>query len=329
MATLAREIADDQNIELELPDIFGSTDKDHEEDEEDEEDEYIEEDIMPPKSTTPRKAASSLTTTSVSDKVSAGDQTSQHLPYPMVWGNYQSFNLTSRKRYTHLVFRLLVHSFMTEHDIEFVWIHPRKLKIRVAWPDWWVCPEQQANFDVDQYGNPAFAVDHQLIGDIMDNNEARKSKDGRVWDDGYFLFDRDMSLIVEETQIMLKKIEITSTKQIGQFIQVKVKVDPQERENKTPIKATMSGSVAKPGTGGAGKTSHLTRKKSDNDSDMSEDDDDDDDKDIQPGKKHRTAQTHSSVASPPPIGLQVAVTKVSEHGEETDSSFDMAYDDDL
>ena len=178
----------------------------------------------------------------------------------MVWGKYCHFNLTLRKRYTCIVFRLLVHSFMTINDIEFTWLTARKLKIRVAWPDWWFCPEQQTKFDTDQAGVPTYSIAHELIGDIMENNEARKSADGRVWDDGYIVFDRNMSLVQGETDIKLKKLEVTSANQHGLFIQVKVQVDLNEKEVATPMKAMLSAGIATPGAGQGGKTSHLTRK---------------------------------------------------------------------
>ena len=219
------------------------------------EDEF-EEEIMP------AKPSQKLETKGVSDKLSTGDH---NLPYPLLWGKYQSFSLTTRKRYTHIVFRILVHSFMTEHDIIFEWVNPRKLKIKVAWPDWWVCPEQQAEFDVDECGRPVYGHDHQLIGDIMDNNEARKGDDDRVWDDGYVVFDRDMSQDPSDTDVMLKPLEVASLNRTGQFIQVKTKVDPYDEKKKSPIKTSKSGRVAKPGTGGSGKTSHLTRKNNQDD----------------------------------------------------------------
>ena len=81
------------------------------------------------------------------------------------------------------MFWLLVHSFVSINDIEFIWIHPRKLKIGVAWPDWWVHPEQQAKFDVNETtGAPTHDIDHQMIGETMENNKARREDDGQVWD---------------------------------------------------------------------------------------------------------------------------------------------------
>ena len=130
-----------------------------------------------------------------------------------------------------------------------------------------MCPEQQASFDIRD-GNPAFPIDHQLIGDIMENNEARKSpKDNRVWDEGYIDFDCDMSQDLDDTGLMLKEVENEVLKQKGLFIQLSVMVDPSDNKESTPIRPILQQGVAKPRTGGGGKTSRRVRKKGDDYSD--------------------------------------------------------------
>lgn len=86
-------------------------------------------------------------------------------------------------------------------------------------------PEQQTYFDTDEEtGAPVYGIDHQLIGEIMENNEAKKEADGRVWDQGFFTFDQDMSTDPEHTIIRLKDLYVESTGQVGQFISVKTMV---------------------------------------------------------------------------------------------------------
>ena len=121
------------------------------------------------------------------------DETPQVLiepvPTPVVHGKYQSFSLTSRKRRHHFVFRYLVHSFVTVQDVQLDWVSNRKLKISIAWPEFWICPEQQSTFDISPTGFPAFPVHHELIGDIMETNEAKRdATDNRIWDLGHLYF---------------------------------------------------------------------------------------------------------------------------------------------
>ena len=232
MAELAKSLSE-KGIHLEKPNIFGKVAEeeieegsDIEEEEEPEEldnnkdKEVLEEETMPSKKTPTKKKATSsqMKIQQVPEKVSHEEE-APTLPYPMVWGSFKTFNYTLRKRYTSIVFRVLVHSFMSTNDIAFEWVNPRKLKIEVAWPEWWVNPEQQAEFDVDEVtGRPSYGIDHQLIGEIMENNEAKKGEDGRVVDVGFFTFDQDMSTNPEDTLVCLKSLDVKSTDQSGQFI---------------------------------------------------------------------------------------------------------------
>ena len=277
MAALAKEISANGH-HLEQPDITPPEDNYTQIEEEEgdaffeeeygEEEEYddTEEYIMPTKTIQKKFVVSTkMRTPEKSEAVSNDDDPT--LPYPMVWGSYKTFNLTSRKRFTHILFRVLVHSFMTINDIEFSWVNPWKLKIRVAWPDWWVMPEQQAEFDVDEStGIPAFDINHPLIGEMMEINEAKKEDDGRVWDVGYFSFDQDMSTEPIDTIIRLRPLRVESAGQVGQFISVKTTVYQGEAPKKAnlPLRPLWSHGPAKPGTGGAGATSNRTRKTNNN-----------------------------------------------------------------
>ena len=190
------------------------------------------------------------------------------VPTPMVFGKYSRFNFTARTEQTVFVFRYLVHSFVREQDIIAEWMNEKELSIKVAWPDWWMCPEQQVSFDLDPNGNPVFPSTHQLIGTMMMANEARKGVDNRVWDMGVISFNVPMSQEPGDTEFFVKHLHSQNQGQQGLFIQIQVKVELPvvARQGTTPIRAVLRQGVARPGNN-AGKTSTRTRKKDDLDVD--------------------------------------------------------------
>lgn len=246
---LAKEISS-QGYHLKEPDLSGAKFDDNnlgveEEDDDEEELSNVEEDIfdkfhitMPAQ--TKKQSPARIKASDFAERVA--NEVDQTLPHQMVFGSFKTFNFTTRKRQTNVVFRLLVHSFITICDIEFTWVHPRKLKIRVAWPDWWVNPEQQAEFDVDESaGAPSYPITHQLIGEIMENNESRREDDGRVWDEGYFVFDQNMSTDPMDTDIWLKPLLVSSLDQAGKFISVKAEGHAVNESCKTWYRRCWSG----------------------------------------------------------------------------------------
>ena len=298
LVELAKEISS-QGQHLNEPDISGAKfepEAEVEDEDEDEEEKYDDDKEFEDKdspnidATMPTKNSTASARMKVPEplKDSVSNNKEPTLPYPMVWGSFKTFNLTTRKRHTNIVFRVLVHSFMRLPDIDFTWINPRKLRIKVAWPDWWVNPEQQAEFDIDEMtGMPIYDIAHELIGDMMEINESKKEEDGRVWDVGYFTFDQNMSTDPIDTVIDLKPLVVASAGQQGQFISVKTVVDQQDASKKqSPLKVNVSSRMAKPGTGGGGKTSSRTRKQGVHNNDM--DIDDGDSGASRTGKKTRT-----------------------------------------
>jgi hypothetical protein len=61
------------------------------------------------------------------------DTEEQSLTVPTSFGSFKEFNYTTRKTSTLVLIRQLCHSALEKTDVEYEWITPRKLKIRMAW----------------------------------------------------------------------------------------------------------------------------------------------------------------------------------------------------
>jgi hypothetical protein len=132
----------------------------------------------------------------------------QSVSIPTSFGSYKEFNYTTRKTTTKILIRQLCHSALEVSDCEYEWITPRKLKIRMAWPEWFRCAEQMAGFTKDDEGKIVFPPEHPLTMDTSERNESRVEEDGNVWDVGYHNFDQDMRM--EDLFIELLNVPIVS-----------------------------------------------------------------------------------------------------------------------
>jgi hypothetical protein len=142
----------------------------------------------------------------------------QGLSVPTSFGTYKEFNYTSRKTTTKILIRQLCHSALEVSDCQYEWITPRKLQIRMAWPEWFRCAEQMAAFTQDEEGKIVFPPEHPVTMDTSERNEARVEEDGNVWDVGYHNFDQDMKM--EDLFIELLDVPIQSKKKTVTVLQV-------------------------------------------------------------------------------------------------------------
>jgi hypothetical protein len=131
------------------------------------------------------------------------------LPAPTSFGMWKKFNYTNRTTTTQMLIRLILHNGVEMQDIQFEWITPRKLKLNVAWPEWFQYAEQMAEFTTDDEGKPVYPTDHQLTMDTSERNQALvKQEDNRIWDEGFLTFDQDMKS--DDPTFELLSVEIPS-----------------------------------------------------------------------------------------------------------------------
>lgn len=62
----------------------------------------------------------------------------QGLQVPTSTGTYTKFSYTTRRMTSFVMIRMIVHSAVTNQDIELQWETPRKLQVSVAWPEWFL-----------------------------------------------------------------------------------------------------------------------------------------------------------------------------------------------
>ena len=142
------------------------------------------------------------------------------LPVATAFGMYKQFNYTTRKTTKHMLIRSILHNGVELQDVEFEWITPRKLKLRVAWPEWFQMAEQMAQFTLDESGNMVFPPEHPLTMDMSERNQALVEEDNRIWDTGFIQFERDMNC--EDPIFELLDVEITSKNTTVNVLQIYV-----------------------------------------------------------------------------------------------------------
>lgn len=135
------------------------------------------------------------------------------LAMPMAFGSYKKFNYTSRKKVERVCVRLLCHSAVQLQDIEYSWVAPNVLKLTVYWPEWFTFAEQMAMVVVREDGEPEYPPDHPLTESFAENNSKFAGEDGRIMDEGYIVFEKDMkadSFQIERVTVSIpsKKLEV-------------------------------------------------------------------------------------------------------------------------
>ena len=141
------------------------------------------------------------------------------LVVPTSLGMYKKFNYTTRKMATYMLARMIIHSGVTHQDIEFEWITPRVLKVRIAWPEWFQNAEQMAMFCLNENGEMIYPPDHPLTMDTSARNQDLVEEDGRVWDDGVLCFDQDMK-IDDEPEFELLNVDIQAQNCVLKVLQI-------------------------------------------------------------------------------------------------------------
>jgi hypothetical protein len=130
------------------------------------------------------------------------------LSAPTSYGMWKSFNYTSRTTTTRMLIRLILHNGVEMQDVQFEWVSPRKLKLKVAWPEWFQYAEMMAEFATDDDGEPLFPPTHQLTMDTSERNQALVQEDKRVWDEGYLSFEQDMK--TDDPNFELLRVDVPS-----------------------------------------------------------------------------------------------------------------------
>ena len=130
------------------------------------------------------------------------------LAVPTCFGIHKTFNYTTRSCTSHILARLILHNSLTLQDVELDWETPRRLKVRVAWPEWFQMAEQMAQFTLDEEGLMIFPPEHELIMDTAVRNQDLVEEDGRIWDEGMLAFDQDMKSDLPAAEVL--EVEIPS-----------------------------------------------------------------------------------------------------------------------
>jgi hypothetical protein len=141
------------------------------------------------------------------------------LSAPTSYGMWKKFSYTSRKTTTSMMIRVIVHNAVQSKDIQFEWVTPRRLKLRVAWPEWFQYAEQMAEFTIDaESGEPRFPPEHPLTMDTSERNQALVDEDGRIWDDGFLIFHEDMK--TDDPVFELLEVTIESQATVVKVLQI-------------------------------------------------------------------------------------------------------------
>lgn len=117
-----------------------------------------------------------------------------------------------------MMIRVIVHNAVRSQDIQFEWVTPRRLKLRVAWPEWFQFAEQMAAFTIDEAGDTRFPPEHPLTMDTSERNQALVEEDGRVWDDGFLVFHEDMK--TDDPYFELLEVTMESQATVVKVLQI-------------------------------------------------------------------------------------------------------------
>ena len=131
---------------------------------------------------------------------------------------YKQFNYMTRMTTTHMLVRTILHNGVELQDVNYDWISPRVLKIRVAWPEWFQMAEQMAQFTLDDEGNMVFPPEHPLTMDTSERNQTLVEEDNRIWDEGFITFDQDMK--TDDPHVELLSVNIPAKATVVNVLQL-------------------------------------------------------------------------------------------------------------
>lgn len=127
------------------------------------------------------------------------------LKAPMCYGIHKEFDYKSRSTTTKILIKMLPHGGLTDGEIEWDWITPRQLKLRVPWPLWFQNAEEMALFILDDEGNMIFPPDHPITMDTAERNASRVEEDGRIWEVCMLKFMQDM--VTDEDSMLVELLD--------------------------------------------------------------------------------------------------------------------------
>jgi hypothetical protein len=142
---------------------------------------------------------------------------------PTSSGHFMKFDYTNRRETQIVMNRVLVHGAVDSNQVEFEWIHSKKLKYRIAWPDFFQYPEQMANFCVDDEGNVKYGPDHPLTWKFASNNKKLQDEDGKIWDTGFLHFTKHMKTDLEDLSFEVLRFDIPSQDTVVKMLQIETR----------------------------------------------------------------------------------------------------------
>ena len=91
---------------------------------------------------------------------------------------------------TKVLVHTILHNSIALQDVQFEWIGPCQLKIRVAWLEWFQMAEQMAQFTLDENGEMVFPFKHPLTMDTLEHNQLLVEEDNHIWDEGFLILNK-------------------------------------------------------------------------------------------------------------------------------------------
>ena len=287
MATLAQDL---QNRGIRLIDPYKEgtiTGREEEEEEDSDNEEYFEEEeeeeeeipeppevtrhvTMPPKSTTPKKKKAlsvreclspNHVNLKVSGPVSLVKTAYAAISYPMLSGKWEDMD-SNYSFTTKCMIRMIVHNGIHPQHVQMEWINDRLLKISLLWPDWFMQIAQMMEFNTipkaDGLGDPVpvYGLGHELTRSMIKCVIARKDKDNKISDEGYFSFDEPMD--TRNSNISIEVLNVKVGSGIIHVLQIVTLVAVPEEEKPSAFSVTARSTKT---SSGSGKTPENVRRR--------------------------------------------------------------------
>lgn len=117
---------------------------------------------------------------------------------PYISGRWEEYDHSNDVMRGYIVFRMLLHGGIGDEDLQFAWVDPYHFKIRLRWPGFMSSCLSSVGLDMslkDKNGQPMerFPSNHPLYNSLAQNTKALKDKNGEIWNEGIFAFNKPMS----------------------------------------------------------------------------------------------------------------------------------------
>lgn len=115
---------------------------------------------------------------------------------PMLSGRWEKWDHDRKIMNGFCLMRMMLRGGIKQDDFQFVWKDKRTFVIRLKWPAFFQNPTWMASLDIKQDAmNQDFEVypaTHEVYNSMGVNSKKLESKDGHVYTEGVFYFERDM-----------------------------------------------------------------------------------------------------------------------------------------